>query len=314
MTLAGVICCRTGEPQDFEHCMQCAVSGDPEPCVHPFFLLKAMRDNKASRERAGMSATTLQACQRFTRLGESNDYYEDPQDFKARFRGTIIHGGIEQFTMDEDGIIAEQRFYRNIDVPFIDDDGDTYTERYEISGKMDQIHTRWLHNGEYVVKLTDNKSGGRRTLTHTMEPLESHIEQVNIYRWILADGRPELPRITRTPTKEGDVITEEYDAVSLDVQVASIWYIKDAAMVEIDVPLWPLAQTEEHIRQIMVRNKGMKLPPILPSRFQKSRKTGEVVEIRHWKCDRCPLRELCDTYPKEGVEWFEEVQVTEAIT
>jgi hypothetical protein len=305
MPLAGTICCQTGEPQDFAYCMSCATTNEPDSCDHPFFLIKAMRDNAKSRTGAGLSATKLMDCDRFHVLSDDYgfDYYESPDDYKARFTGTVIHGGIEKFTSGEPDVISEKRFFRDIEVRFVDDDGEIHGEVFTLSGQMDLIYPHWMLDGREVVKVTDAKSGGSRALRKDLKPLDSHVEQVNIYRWILANGRPEVPEVVTTPTREGDVVTEIDAPVSFDVQVATILYIKNGAMVEVDVPLWPLDETEEHIRGLIADGKGYKLPPILPSRFVKSR-SGELGEIRHWKCDRCPLREVCDTFPHEGVSWF----------
>jgi CRISPR/Cas system-associated exonuclease Cas4 (RecB family) len=243
--------------------MQCATTGEPATCKYPFFLLEAMRGNEDTRRDAGISASTLGACPRFVTLAGDHDYYESPQDYKARFTGSVIHGGIEAYT-SVPGVIAERRYYRQITLT----DGRVVV----ISGKMDIVLPQWKHVG----KIVDMKTGGRRQLTPTMEPYDSHTEQVNEYRWILDDP---------------------VDADPIRVGEAAIIYIKDGAMQEVPVELWPLAVTEAHIRARLEELLLPELPPILPDQSN-----GK----RHWKCDRCPLRDVCDSFPPEGIGWFEE--------
>lgn len=262
MPLSGTRCCQTGEPAEFGYCIGCATTGAPAPCKYPFFLLEAMRSNEDSRRDAGISASTLGACPRFTILARDHDYVESPRDYLPRFTGTVIHGGIEQFTSIP-GVIAERRYFRTTHVD---------NEPITLSGKMDIVLPNWRGHG----KIIDMKTGGRRQLTPTMEPYDSHTEQVNVYRWILA-----------SPDDEDGIPIEE----------ASIIYIKDGATQEVPVELWPLEVTEAFVRQKVEELVVPDLPPILPDQ-----PNGD----RHWKCQRCPLRVICDSYPEEGIGWYEE--------
>lgn len=127
-----------------------------------------MRDNEDSREGAGLSASGLMQCPRFEVLKKTYPYCEDPDDYYPRFRGTILHGGIEQFSLNQEGVISEVRYFRELD-------------GVRISGKMDEVLPDYMGVG----KLTDFKSGGRRKLHPTMEVTPDHAAQVNVYRWIL---------------------------------------------------------------------------------------------------------------------------------
>lgn len=263
MPLVGTRCCRTGEPSDFDTCLQCAKYGFPESCKYPFPLIKAMRDNSLGRPKHGVSTTDLLGCTRFFVLSKDHDYVESPGDYEARFKGTVIHSGFEELAKGEPDVEAEIRYERE----FIYD-GHTYT----ITGKPDCRLVKWKGIG----RLIDQKSAGRRKLHPDMQASEDHQRQLNMYRWILQGN---------------------------DIEVGSlvIWYVGDTDMVQVEVPIWDDHLVEEMIRSLIMQIHYNDLPPILPSTFTRSRRTGEVTERRHWKCDSCPLREVCDSYPREGI-------------
>lgn len=290
MPLVGTVCCRTGEPARFDSCINCAKYGAPEPCQHPFPLIMAMRDNKAGRADAmnTLSTTTLLGCVRFDQLSEAHDYYEPPSDFEARFKGTLIHSGLEKMLENESDLISEVRFFRE----FVTEAGESFL----LSGQPDVLLPKF--NGESGYGwIIDGKSAGRRKMHPDMEASEDHIRQVNIYRWIVGGG-----------FYEEKVLGSQmgYSAIRKSVNIpinrATIWYVGDNDLQEVEVPCWPLAHVESMIGQMIARFEGKNLAPILPSKFVVKRRTGLTEEVRHWKCDRCPLREICDTYPAEGVE------------
>lgn len=263
MPLTRVTCCKGGTPETFEHCLRCSMYGFPHSCEHPFPVIKAMRDNSLGRPTSGLSTTDLLGCTRFYVLSKEHEYAESPIDYQARFKGTLIHSGFEDLSKGEDDVEAEVRYNRDFE-----HDGETYT----ITGKPDLRLIEWKGIG----RLVDQKSAGRRKLHPEMQASEDHQRQLNIYRWIL----------------EGN-----------DIHVGSlvIWYVGDTDMVQVEVPIWPTSVVEDMIRQLVMSIHDNELPPILPSTYTTSRKTGEVTERRHMKCGFCPLRAVCDTFPREGI-------------
>src|SRR4051812_7930122 len=109
MPLVGTICCQTGEPQEFGHCLSCARTGQPGSCKYPLPLIKFMENKERSREGVGLSATGIIACPRQNVLLTDTDYYEKPGNFMAQFRGEIWHEGFEKWLVDEPDIISEVR-------------------------------------------------------------------------------------------------------------------------------------------------------------------------------------------------------------
>lgn len=296
MPLVGTICCRTGEPSRFDSCVNCAKYGVPEPCQHPFPLITAMRDNKSSRQAAEgtLSATTLLDCTRFHLLSQDYEYYESPESFEARFKGTLVHAGLEKMVDEEDDVINEVRFFKELksDLP------NGYT--WIISGTPDVVLPEFQVYINYETRtgrIIDGKSAGRRSLHPDMVADDNHIRQVNIYRWLLKGGWYEEP-IYDSAT--GMVASRR--EVDIDINSAVIWYIGDKGLQEVEVPCWPIDVVEGMIKQLVAPLEDYQLPPILPSKYVTRRKTGITEEVRNWKCDRCPLRGVCDTFPKEGIK------------
>lgn len=307
----------------------CAKYGEPDACVHPLPLIATMAANQNSRRGAGLSATTLLGCPRFERLSETHDFYEDPEDYYPRFHGTSLHAGLEYALAGQEDVISEERFFRDV----FDDDWVVDPETGEIveesathlatlSGKPDIVLPKWKGIG----KIYDGKRAGRRRIFPGMEPRPEHVQQLNIYRWILAAGRAEHPQEladggrpserplpdseSARPSWAGSELPAEpdtvlvYDTVSIPIGEASIIYIGDQGMVEVPVPIMPLDEVEQLVvERIRARNRQA-LPPVLPHRQVKNRNTGIVTTQRHWKCGYCPLQDVCyNDYPLEGIPW-----------
>lgn len=302
MPVIGVICCRTNEPARFNDCIQCAKTGSPGRCIYPLHLLQSMAGNEAGRVGAGISVTTLLGCHRRAQLHQGYDYYEDPELMEARFKGTLVHEGMERLIQGHKDVIQEVRYGRRID-------------GQAITGKMDMI----LPNFVGGARIVDFKSAGRRKLGPDMVPSESHVEQVNIYRWIVEDGYE--VEYTDHPDIYEDVVQIQR-RVQFKVGSAAILYIGDTGMQEVEIPLWPLEKTADFVREKYEAYKEQALSPILPDRLVKKRGTAnqpvivfsddEVVpepeperveSVPHWMCTNCALFDICRSLPKEGIDW-----------
>lgn len=162
MPLAGTLCCQSGKPETFGHCITEAHEGR---CQHSIALLAAMRQNSQSREGVTFSPSTLSTCPRWQVLGEKNDYYEAPADYYRRWLGAGTHAAIAMSGPYE-GITQERRFYRDISV-----EGDNFT----VSGQID-----WYDHHRH--HLEDFKR-----VSYIPKQLRSdHEAQANVYVWLLA--------------------------------------------------------------------------------------------------------------------------------
>jgi hypothetical protein len=303
MPLVGTICCQTGQPQEFSHCLQCARTGQPASCKHSLPLIKFMANKEKSREGVGLSATGIIACPRQNVLLTDTDYYEKPGNFLAQFRGEIWHEGFEKWLVDEPDIISEVRLEKEVVVEL----GDRYDRgaatnpvHLTLSGKSDQVYrSRGL--------ITDTKTVGRavdcdpnRLNERQMqfcermklkEPYPEHVAQVNIYAW-LWDG--------------GTVVSENPwyavgEVVHLDIVQGGIIYIGEGGKSERKFPveIWSREEQERYIHE-RLRYRARytafgQLPPLLPvEKIVKSRNTERRYVKRNFKCDWCPVRRECD--------------------
>lgn len=164
MPLVGYICCRDGKTREFSECIKANREG---LCQHSLSLLSAMKMNAERRAGIGISSSVLNMCPRQHILSERNDYYEAPQDFYNRWRGSFGHYAIEMGG-PYPGIVQEVRFYRTIDV-----DGTPFT----ISGQPDWVDVDKRH-------ISDAKFVGRAP----KQPYQDHENQVNVYAWLLEGG------------------------------------------------------------------------------------------------------------------------------
>jgi hypothetical protein len=172
-------------------------------------LIDAMRSNEGNREGAGLSATMILQCPMQTILKETEDYYESPADYHARWRGTGVHAMAEVDGPYED-VIQEERIRKNVTVL-----GETIT----VSGKPDWFDTRHNH-------LDDWKS----TKKCPSAPYDDHIAQINIYAWLIDGGS-----------------WDKRGKLSNTVESASIVYIDPDRSVIREVELWTTEATEAMI-------------------------------------------------------------------
>lgn len=264
MPLTGVVCDDPryrNQTYAFDECLACARNRGPRSCNNPYQLIYAMTQNKVERKDAGLSATMLLDCPRRIILQQEEDYQERPSAFWARLRGTLAHLLVERYGEGIGNNIAEVRFRKSIEV---DDDV------IEISGKPDLI----LLDHNVIVDYKSNKD-----VDDDFQPMKNgkakheHIEQVNIYRWLLAGG---------TNTETGETVNVEIEKGEIHYFDLMRW------LAPIEVPIWPLEQTEAMIRKhalplVRYRKEG-KLPAMLTDFW------GD----RHAFCSFCPVREQCD--------------------
>jgi hypothetical protein len=263
MPLRGVICSDTKEQFSFEECLLCAKNGEPRHCHNSYQLLKAMSLNGVERKDAGLSATMLlDKCKRRVILQAEEEYWEDPEDMWPRVRGSAFHTFIENYSEGLEPFLQEVRLRKSIEV-----DG----AEIEITGKPDLI----LLDRKLIIdfkSVRDVKSPYLKILDG--EAVESHIQQINIYRW-LAWG--------------GWTISDDSEQMFVEVDKGGIQYFDMMEQVKCSVPIWSIEETESFIREqvkpLAHYELTGELPPIM---------MDTVWNRRHKMCSTCPVRKQCD--------------------
>ena len=216
MGLVGVVCQMDQTYQPFDVCIGCHDSNSKERNCHaPTALLKSMRDNHLTRKNAGVSATTILSCAKALALMELYDFYEPVISGYNKFRGTLIHYLLEEDD-PPDGVIQERRVER-----FVNIDG----APFRVSGKMDRVDTRFNF-------LLDYKS----CPNIPTKPKKSHEVQLNIYRWLLANG----------------IFCDTGEQAQIEIEAVGIHYLTfhtkpDKAWKKMGYPTWDLQDTEDFI-------------------------------------------------------------------
>jgi hypothetical protein len=263
MPLVGILCDDPkfkGEQYDFDTCLRCAATGGPRKCNTPYQLIYAMGQNQVERKDAGISATMLLDCARRVVLQKEVDYYEHPSAFWPRLRGTLAHLLVEQYSDGLEPKIAEVRFRRTIEIDGV---------AFEITGKPDMI----LPERKLIIDYKSNKN-----VEDNYQPMKDgkakkeHIEQINIYRWLIGGG----------------VNMDTGEITNIDIEEGQILYFDLMRWKEpISVPIWTLEETEEFIRErvrpLYIHETTGELPPKLTDFF------GDA----HAFCSFCPLRKEC---------------------
>lgn len=264
MPLAGVLCDdprEKGQRYSFDACLACARTGGPRKCQNPYQLIYAMSRNQIERKDAGISATMLLDCPRRVILQAEEPYFEAPSAYWPRLRGTIGHLLVEQYGDGLEPKIAEVRFRKSVEVQGV---------QVEITGKPDMI----LPERKLIIDYKSNKN-----VDDPYQPMKKgqakveHVEQVNIYRWLLAGGvNMDTGEITHVDIEEGQI--HYFDMMR--------W------LPPTSVPIWPLEETEafikRHLDPLITYQLGGEMPHLLTDIW------GE----RHNWCNYCPVREQCD--------------------
>lgn len=162
--LVGTICCQDGQPKPFDDCINECRGGR---CEHPLPILMSMSRETEKRADVEYSSSTLSQCPRQFILARRNDYYENPDDYYARWMGTLGHLAVESSGPYE-GVTQEVRYSHTIKVDGVD---------FELSGQPD-----WFHAESGV--LDDYKYTGYPP----REPREEHEAQLNVYAWLLENN------------------------------------------------------------------------------------------------------------------------------
>jgi len=210
MPLRGFICdLNHTERVDRDECIACADAPEPprgRRCRFTATMLRAICEADDARRSAGISATGLVGCLRQTYLTLATDYYQAPIRLYPALRGQLFHALFER--AQRNGLIRERRFARAID-------------GVVITGQPDEVDPeRGL--------MVDYKTKPQIPPTVAFE----YEAQLNIYRWILADGY--------------DLATGE--PIRCDIRQLGIVFLTMNDLTKRQVPVWDLAQTEAWLR------------------------------------------------------------------
>jgi hypothetical protein len=289
MPLVGTKCCQTGEDTDFEYCLGCARTGEPKNCQYPLPLIKFMAGKEKHREGIGLSATGIISCARQNVLLRENDYYESPGMFRPLFQGEVWHRAVEAYLSDEHDMIVETRFERDIEV-----DGELFT----LSGMPDQIMPdRALITDVKRVnrKVVCDDGEGKHDSYCLRKPYPEHEQQINIYAWLIRDGRIACPPNLRDQCRNSPI--------RIRIDKGGIVYEGNDGSKKLSVSIWTDDEQEsfvrERLRPLVRYEGGGPLPELLPATVHVARASGRPYVKRHWKCDRCPVRAICDARAME---------------
>lgn len=250
MPLEGFLCDLDHEPVACADCVACALAPVPPKgrrCRFTAAMLALMAGNNEARKDAGISATGLCGCLRQTAYNLTRGFYQAPIKLFPAMRGTLFHAMFEG--SEGDGVVRERRFFREVD-------------GMRITGQPDEVYLdRKL--------ILDYK-------TKEKVPAEvpaNYAAQLNIYRWIIADGT--------------DLSTGE--RVNFEVDDLGIMFMTMSEPVKMRVPTWPLHETEAWLRPRLRQIKRGVVGAGLPERIVADPETSKL--CTGW----CPHYERCIT-------------------
>lgn len=131
----------------------------------PYEVLNGMAQQAVKERPDAVTVTSLLANPRHVKLERANEYFSEPGNNYATFRGNIVHSIMEQYGSDDSTI--EQRVEREFG-------------EIVISGQPDTVQIRTT-NGRTL--LRDWKS--TKELPRYDNAYSNHMAQVNLYRWVL---------------------------------------------------------------------------------------------------------------------------------
>lgn len=211
-------------------------------------LLAGMHESITKERPAEVTVTTLLHCARKVHLEHEAEFFTDPYRNYPAFRGTIIHALMEGFKDPE--AITEQRYSREFDGTLI-------------SGGIDW----WRWFGDRAL-IRDFKSVNE--LPKYNSAYTSHIQQVNLYRWLL-DLDPGMTDI--------EIVYISMDGVKI-IPLKAGGTTKTGRKVA--QQMWDDAKVEEFIRSRLALYRSAPLPYRL------------VPDEDLWMCaEYCEVKNLC---------------------
>ncbi len=285
----GFVCHITGAPVGPEECLACSLAGglqDAESgqwCPFTPPIVRGLIASNQPRGLVGYSATELIGCPRKVILREQEDYWVEPGQAYWAFRGQLAHSIVE-LTHQDPGVILEERYYTDLDGMVLTGQVDLlYTQRqhlvdYKTTKRVPQPRKRYscpecgtlLRETPYNYRRGTKVTCPECKVTHNSNdltpqvtpprPYDGHIQQLNVYRWLLA--------------KNG-----------LPVATAEIVYLDMSEPLRLPVPLADPEITEAMLRERLdgLLERG---PDGLPPGVWDD-------EEETWQCDYCTVAAQC---------------------
>lgn len=227
MPRIGICCPVDNATVDDDSCLACR-TGPPRAGVHcnySYEMLKGMMDS-SGRATAHLSATMLTSlCPRRTQLEQQESFHMSPSRLFPAWRGTMGHRMTEAHP--EPDCIYEQRFEAHL---MIDD------RKIRITGQVDKINP-----GQRLIQDFKTKTDSK--LTRLKTPEESHIQQLNIYRWLVWHGWPQKK------LKHGEVLYKVGWPAHIEIDRLELLYWSMNGTKPLPCPTWSFEETEAFIRE-----------------------------------------------------------------
>ena len=287
----GVRCIRGEIPHD--ECRRCAQ--DPlHPCQYPPDMLEGMVRDDSQPSNLAHSPSRLLGCARQAVLESQHDYYVDVDWSYPMFRGNMVHALMESTTYpDAYMTIREQRLTTLID---------TKNGPREFTGKPDLIVVKSCEDGVIHIKVVDYKS--KSDIGHDLvEAAVDHQIQVNLYAYLAAQRLPRFDVFALIPGLT--VVVDELEIVYADMKkvrrfTSAGWLSARGkrigrtgsnyeALALQPIRIKDMQWCHGFIRNRIERREGLTLPAVLP-------------EDEVWKCNRCPVFDMCDALAQENSE------------
>jgi predicted RNA-binding Zn-ribbon protein involved in translation (DUF1610 family) len=254
-------------------------------------ILRGIIENAQPRGLQAYSATELAGCPRQVILKDQEPYDIEPSRAYWLFRGQLGHKIVEEYTHGE--AIVERRFHAPLSGMLLTGQPDVvYPERgvvvdYKTTKRVPQRRKVYacpecevvLRDGQWKARkgtLLDCPECGAAWDAHDIgyhyapaRPYDSHIIQLSIYRWLLA---------------QNDVA----------VDAGEIVYLSMAQTLRLSVELWPVEQTATYLskRVAGLLETG---PDHLPYGIWDN-------PDEKWRCTYCDVKPACiKQYLKQGL-------------
>lgn len=278
----------------------------------PYEVLEGIRKQLDKSDRPdGITVTQLNDCARRVHIDQLLDYYTNPMDNYAAFRGTLAHGIVEKFKPA--GAVIEERYYRRYKGITISGQLDSW----RISGADDKVTQQWR---QYVLQMEAWEAAGEEGEPPAMPVLpkgarflirdwktkhevpsytylaKRYQQQGNMYGWLLRIPDP-------------DLFDMEFVFISMtDVKTQVLYnggkYRNGRAKPE---QVWTEKQLHEFLDDRLLtlaasRAVGKPLP------YEK------VPTDDLWLCGYCPARDLCHQMAaQETYDAFQKGRVVDRI-
>ena len=242
--------------------------GLPEP------LVRAVKNDQYTKGDADFSVTQLIKPPLIDHLEQehADELESDVSDSIWQLMGQSIHTILERASEGVHGELPETRLYGRV----ISENGE-----YMLSGQADRLH---LASGT----LQDYKITSAWAVLHGTKP--EWVAQLNMYRWLLnvngiAAKNLEIVAILRDWNRSNMMRSEDYPR---------------HRVVVIPIPVWPLVETEQFIRNRIEQHTATPPRPCTPE--ERWHQPGKAALMKHGRKSAVRLYDSMDALTKACME------------